>query len=149
MAFASSTFAATDMLSDDNDFRATDNENPFTYHGDYSAHMEELFEGDETGSNPPGEETDEDEVDFLYSGVDADTSSMSYKVQLRDLLGQDHEDSSESDALEVEKSLVLENAEEYSHSTDKNMVGRCHPHIQSRPMYDLLEIIRDPSMRLL
>ena len=123
---SSSKFTATDMLSDDNGFPTTDDENPSTYLGDYSAHMEELFEGDEAESNPPGEETDEDEADFIYSGVDADTSSVSYKAQLRDVLGQDHEDGSESDALEVEKSLVLENAEEYSHHSDKTMVGRCH-----------------------
>jgi hypothetical protein len=123
---SSSRFTAVDMLSDDNGFPTTDDESPLTYPGDYSAHMEELFEGDETGSNPPGEETDEDEADFIYSGVDADASSASYRAQLRDVLGQDHEDGSESDALEVEKSLVLENAEEYSHHSDKTMVGGCH-----------------------
>lgn len=113
------------MLSDDNGFPSTDDENP-SYLGDYSAHMEELFEGDEAESIPPGEETDEDEADFIYSGVDADASSVSYKAQLRDVLGQDHEDGSESDALEVEKSLVLENTEEYSYHNDTTMVGRCH-----------------------
>lgn len=123
---SSSKFTIADMLSDDNSFPTTDDQNPLTYPGDYSAHMEELFEGDETGSNPSGEETDEDEADFIYSGVDADASSVSYKAQLRDVLGQDHEDGSEFDALEVEKSLVLENAEDYSHHSDKTMVGRCH-----------------------
>jgi len=118
-----SSSTATGVFSDDDGFPAIDNNNPLTHPGDYSMHMEELFEGDDTESNLPGEESEEDEADFLYSGVDADSLHTSYKAQLRDVLGQDHEDGNESDVLEVGKSLVLENAEEYSHPSDKSMVG--------------------------
>jgi len=118
-----STSTATGMFSDDEGLPSIDNDDPLTHPGDYSTHMEELFEGDDTESNPPGEESEEDEADFLYSGVDADSSLTSYKAQLHDVLGQDHEDGNESDVLQVGKSLVLENAEEYSHPSDKTMVS--------------------------
>ena len=86
----------------------------FTYpaSGDYSAHMEELFEGEEDGSvngHKHGSDDDEEEEEgFLYSGVDAD-ASVGYKDQLRDVLGQDHEEDEDDDVLEVERSLILEN----------------------------------------
>ena len=73
----------------------------FTYPGDYSTHMEELFDGE----NSADEEEEEEEV-FVYNGVDVDTST-SYTTQLRDVLDQDHDETeSDNDVLEVEKSLI-------------------------------------------
>lgn len=86
----------------------------FTYPGDYSTHMQELFDGEE----PAGEdEEEEEEESFIYNGIDADTSA-SYKDQLRDVLDQDQDETeSDNDVLEVEKSLINELQDE-SHAED-------------------------------
>ena len=87
----------------------------FTYPGavgDYSTQMEELFDGDEdTGLDEEGHKSDDEDKEggFFYDGIDADTSTR-YKEQLRDVLGQDHEEDEEE---EVECSLVLENGHVY------------------------------------
>lgn len=95
----------------------------FTYPGavgDYSTQMEALFDGDEDsglyGERHKSDDEDKEE-EFFYDGIDADTST-SYKEQLRDVLGQDHEEE------EVERSLVLEN-EYFSHEDDEPLVC-CH-----------------------
>ncbi|KAF9529342.1 Golgi CORVET complex core vacuolar protein 8-domain-containing protein [Crepidotus variabilis] len=101
-----------------------DDDDEFTYPGtgDYSTQMDELFDGEDDrdedmgpkmkfGDDEEVEEDDDDEDGFMYEGVDAD-ASISYKEQLRDVLGQDHEESEEDDAdevLEVERSLIYEN----------------------------------------
>jgi hypothetical protein len=55
-------------------------------HGDYSTRMEELLSDDERGDA----EVDEDEVGFVYDGVDADqVTGDNYRDQLRDVLGPD------------------------------------------------------------
>lgn len=93
--------------SENDSLKSEDEDVDFTYPGDYSTHMVELFDGEEHAS---GEEDPEDEV-FIYDGVDADTSA-SYKDQLRDVLDQDHDETgSENEVLEVEHSLVYDRDE--------------------------------------
>jgi len=97
--------------------------------GDYSTHMEELFEGDEglsdnDGGNDDdfvykqeseGEDDDDNDDDdgFVYDGVDAN-ASVGYKAQLRDVLGQDLEDS-ESEVIQADTSLVYESSESFQY----------------------------------
>jgi vacuolar protein sorting-associated protein 8 len=58
-----------------------------------------------------GSDVQEDESDdegFLYTGVDADVVSGGYREQLRDVLGDEHDDDDAS-ANEVENSLLHHN----------------------------------------
>ncbi|GJE92724.1 WD40 and Vps8 domain-containing protein [Phanerochaete sordida] len=75
--------------------------------GDYSTRLEELMSDDEP-SDDRGQE-DEDEEDegegFFYNGVDAEPSGT-YREQLRDVLGPDHEDDDASDPLEVRQDVL-------------------------------------------
>ena len=64
--------------------------------GDYSARMEELFDDteDEDGGRGGMGAENEDEEDiggFVYSGADAEVIQGTYKQQLRDVLGPDHD----------------------------------------------------------
>ncbi|KDR75859.1 hypothetical protein GALMADRAFT_509680 [Galerina marginata CBS 339.88] len=113
-------FEASDILSDEEDLSSAEHVDvaELVHTGDYSSHMEELFEGEDVDSTTQEDESD-DEEGFLYSGIDAETPT-SYKAQMRDLLGQDHEDDeSQADVLEVEKSLTSEDAESTSHLSDE------------------------------
>ncbi|KAK7053310.1 hypothetical protein VNI00_003936 [Paramarasmius palmivorus] len=86
--------------------------------GDYASRMKELFtdEEDHSESQQNGHadsDSDESEDAFLYTGADADVS-IGYKDRLRDVLGPDHNDEEDTDAHEVERSLIIEGA----HSDD-------------------------------
>lgn len=91
-------------------------------HLDYSEHysqqMSELFDGDandfadESTSNILGnviesdhEEEDEDE-EFVYTGMDSSNEPVPYRDQLRDVLGQEHEEDLVEDAQEVVQSHI-------------------------------------------
>lgn len=75
--------------------------------GDYTTRLEELLSDGEHDSDAQSE--DEEEEGFCYTGVDADLSTT-YKDQLRDVLGPDHEED-EAEEVEVEHSLLQEVAE--------------------------------------
>ncbi|THU95630.1 hypothetical protein K435DRAFT_723399 [Dendrothele bispora CBS 962.96] len=98
-------------------------EHEFDEHpGDYSTRMEELFEDEEDGPNAHIDGDDsEDEEGFIYTGADADVSITSYRDQLRDVLGPEHEEEADSvvDAREVEKSLIVEHEEGNESDSDE------------------------------
>lgn len=115
--------ADSHAFSEDDAIRCDEEDNDdaeFTYPGDYSSHMEELFDGEEPADEERSElHDDEEEEDggFIYDGVDADTS-IGYKAQLREVLGQDHdEEESEADVLDVERSLAHDTQDEYQADT--------------------------------
>jgi hypothetical protein len=73
-------------------------------HGDYSTRMEELLSDDERGDA----EVDEDEVGFVYDGVDADqVTGDNYRDQLRDVLGPD-DSYYQSEEQEMDRPLLGE-----------------------------------------
>lgn len=79
--------------------------------GDYTTRLEELLSDAEHNSGAQSEEGEEEEDGFFYTGVDADPAPT-YKEQLRDVLGPDHdEDDVEDSGVEVEHSLLREVAE--------------------------------------
>ncbi|KAJ8076521.1 hypothetical protein PM082_000944 [Marasmius tenuissimus] len=87
--------------------------------GDYSTRMKELFDDEEhaNGHNENKDsDSDSDEEGFIYAGADADVS-VGYKDRLRDVLGPDHEEEDDTDAHEVERSLIIEDYEG-QHSDD-------------------------------
>ena len=97
-------------------FSEHDEDEEDTHEGDYSTRMEELFDDENEGE--AGDEDEEDEEGFVYTGQDADESTGDYRAQLRDVLGPDaeEEEESETEELEVERSLlhdrdVVENSE--------------------------------------
>lgn len=100
----------TGSLSDDDDL---------SHAGDYSSHMEELFDEESLHGDDPFEEEEEG---FTYNGVDVVDAPTGYQEQLRDVLGPDHneDDGSESDVLEVENSLVYD-----QHMDDEPLVSEC------------------------
>lgn len=71
--------------------------------GDYSTRFDELMSDEDERSthNAENEETDEA---FFYTGVDSEPSGT-YREQLRDVLGLEHEEDSTSEQ-EVERSLI-------------------------------------------
>ena len=91
-------------LSDSEDYGGHED-----HHGDYSQRMEELFNDTDDESKDDGEDelTDEEEG-FLYTGMDAEDSSVGYRQQLRDVLEQNEDEEYNSNADEVEHSLVLD-----------------------------------------
>jgi vacuolar protein sorting-associated protein 8 len=73
--------------------------------GDYSTRLEELMSDDE-GHSGDQEDSDDDEGErFVYSGVDAEPAGT-YREQLRDVLGPDHDDDDAYDPLEVEQDVL-------------------------------------------
>jgi hypothetical protein len=63
--------------------------------GHYSRQMEELFdEEDDSQTGEAEQSSDGDDEDFLYDGIDANTS-VSYQDRLREVLGQEDEDEAE------------------------------------------------------
>lgn len=94
----------------------------------YSQQMEELLGDEEHDSagepksptlagvlESDDEQEDEEEEEFVYTGVDsADVSVVPYRDQLRDVLGQDHEEESVEDVHEAEKSLLMDEGEKRS-----------------------------------
>lgn len=90
------------------------NDEPDLSHvGDYSSHMEELFDEETEGS-------DSEEEGFVYNGADIDDTPAGYQKRLLDVLGSDHngDDGSEFDVLEVENSLVYD-----EHTDDEPLVS--------------------------
>jgi hypothetical protein len=82
-----------------------DDEDGFTYPGDYSSHMDELFDGeeqDESDQRDSGESSGEE--DFVYSGVDTGEPAP-YMDQLREVLGQDHDEEPGIEVLDAEDTL--------------------------------------------
>ena len=75
-------------MSDDDE--VPDSDHP----GDYITRMEELFDDEDELENQT------DDENFVYTGVDADTSMTDYHHQLRDILGPeiggDEDDDNES-----------------------------------------------------
>ena len=100
-----STSHSVDPFLDGND------EPDLSHTGNYSSHMEELFEGNQ-----------EDEEDFIYNGVDVLDTPTSYQERLLAVLRPDcnEDDGSESDILEVENSLVYD-----ERIDDEPLVGEC------------------------
>src|SRR5260221_384566 len=89
-----------DILSDtgSQEDEDEDEDAEFTYPGvagDYSTQLEELFDGEEEAE----QRSDNGDEDFLYDGVDANTS-ISYKDQLREVLGQEEADEKEDESLD-------------------------------------------------
>jgi hypothetical protein len=91
-------------LSDSEDYGGHDD-----HHGDYSQRMEELFDDADDDSKDDGDDelTDEEEG-FLYTGMDAEDSSVGYRQQLRDVLEQNEDEEYKLNADEVERSLALD-----------------------------------------
>jgi hypothetical protein len=78
--------------------------------GDYTSHMEELFD----------EGSDSEEEGFIYDGADIGDTPAGYQKRLLDVLGSEHngDDGSEFDVLEVENSLVYD-----QHTDDEPLVS--------------------------
>lgn len=78
------------------------------HQGDYSTRMEELFADGE------GEilQEDEDEGNFIYSGIDAAEMPTGYTERLRDVLGSEPTDDSETEPSELERSSVMDESED-------------------------------------
>jgi len=53
------------------------------------------------------QEDEEEDEGFVYTGVDASDSSVPYGEQLRDILGQEHDEDTKRDSHEAENSLLL------------------------------------------
>lgn len=102
-SISDSTDAETIRLTEHDD---DDDENEFTYPGDYSSHMDELFDGDDQDVSDQRDsgETSEEEDDFVYSGVDADAPAP-YRDQLREVLGQDHDEEPGIEVLDTDDTL--------------------------------------------
>ena len=74
--------------------------------GDYSTRLEELMSDDELSNGRDQADDDEEEEEgFFYTGVDAE-SSGTYREQLRDVLGPEHEDDDDSDAPDVDQAVL-------------------------------------------
>lgn len=75
--------------------------------GDYSTRLEELMSDDEPshGHRQEAEDDDDGEEGFFYNGVDAEPSGT-YREQLRDVLGPEHEDDDALDPPEVTPSTL-------------------------------------------
>lgn len=99
----------SDILSDEGSQDDDDEEAEFTYpgaSGDYSTQMEELFEGEGELESSAEERSDDDDDDFLYDGIDTN-ASVSYKDQLREVLGQEDEDEKQDDDSPVHENGIV------------------------------------------
>ena len=98
------------------------NDEPDLSHvGDYSSHMEELFDEDAEGSFHGSDSYEDEDESFIYNGADVVNTSAGYQERLLDVLGSDHneDDGSEFDVLEVENSLVYD-----QHTDDEPLVSK-------------------------
>ena len=120
---ASVSHTVEDFLNEDTGSLSDDDDEPDLSHaGDYSSHMEELFD-EEAEESLRGDDPFEDEEEgFIYNGFDVVDAPTGYQEQLRDVLGPDHneDDGSESDVLEVENSLVYD-----QRMDDEPLVSEC------------------------
>lgn len=85
----------------------SNDEPDLSHSGDYSSHMEELFDGETEHGDDPYEDEEES---FIYNGADVVDTPIGYQERLLDVLESDHneDDGSEFDVLEVENSLVYD-----------------------------------------
>lgn len=88
--------------------------------GDYSARLEEVMSDEEDSQNAhvlSGNEEDEDDR-FIYDGVDS-PPSVTYRDQLRDVLGTDHEEDA-NEQHTINKFLVdnIQEKEKYEAAMD-------------------------------
>lgn len=109
----------TDSLSEAGSHEDEDEDAQSIYPGDYSTQLEELFDGEEDSESGEAEQRSDNDEDFVYDGIDADTS-ISYKDQLRDVLGQ--EDADEREEEQFDRSLSNGNGVA-SHEDDEPLVG--------------------------
>lgn len=84
--------------------------------GDYATRLGEVMSDEEDFAAGRGDEDNEEEA-FFYSGVDAEPAGT-YREQLRDVLGPDHEDEDTSEAQQVEHSLPVHEKEILEASMD-------------------------------
>ena len=106
---ASVSHGVNAFLNEDSGSLSND-EPDLSHAGDYSSHMEELFDEDAEGSFHGSDPYEDEEESFIYNGADAVNTSAGYQERLLDVLGSDHneDDRSEFDVLEVENSLVYD-----------------------------------------
>jgi hypothetical protein len=105
----------SDIMSDTGSQEDEDEDAEFTYPGvtgDYSTQLEELFDGEQDSES--GEAEQRSDEDFLYDGLDSNTS-ISYKDQLREVLGQEEADEKEDESLAYENGAA-------SHEDDEPLV---------------------------
>jgi vacuolar protein sorting-associated protein 8 len=110
---ASTSHSVEAFLTEDTGILSND-EPDLSHAGDYSSHMEELFDEETEGSFHG---SDSEEEGFIYHGADAVDTPAGYQERLWDVLGSDHNES-EFDALEVEHSLVYD-----QHTGDEPLVS--------------------------
>lgn len=93
-------------MPDHHEFSDGEDEGQVDHGGDYSTRFQELMsDEDEHEENANGIAHDEDEDEgFFYSGVDA-AAAGSYREQLRDVLGPEH-DLDDAEDPEVASSVI-------------------------------------------
>lgn len=116
---ASVSHSVNAFLNEDSGSLSND-EPDLSHAGDYSSHMEELFDEDAEGSFHGSDPYEDEEEGFIYNGDDVVDTPTGYQERLLDVLGSDHNegDGSEFDALEVESSLVYD-----QHTDDESLVS--------------------------
>ncbi|TFK44739.1 hypothetical protein BDQ12DRAFT_33587 [Crucibulum laeve] len=94
-------------FSDSDEEGSDDDEHEHEHSGDYSTRMDELFDDGEDVLEAENDEEDEDEdVGFLYTGVDAPEISVGYRDQLRDVLGTDLDEDEEREEIDANNSFL-------------------------------------------
>ena len=93
------------------DFSDGDDEDQLDHGGDYTTRLEELMSDEEehTEDANGASHSEDDEDGFFYSGVDA-APTGSYREQLRDVLGPEH-DADDAEDPEVASSVIHDVAE--------------------------------------
>ena len=120
----SSDLHESPLLSDGEVDDVQDDDHP----GDYSTRLGEVM-SDEEDFATGGVDDDNDDEAFFYNGVDAEPAGT-YREQLRDVLGPDHEDEDTSEAQEVEHSLLVHEKEMLEASMDDEArVSLAHAYI--------------------
>jgi len=118
-----------------NEDTGSNDEPDLSHAGDYTSHMEELFDEEAEGGDDPYEDEEEG---FIYNGADVVDTPTGYREQLLDVLGPDHieDDGSDSDVLEVENSLLYD-----QHIDDEPLVSECSgmPYIPPITVLDSLQ----------
>jgi hypothetical protein len=84
----------------------SDEDEQFTYSGDYSTRMEEILDGEAKSDDGPDAGDDDEGEGFLYQGEDAEPQGP-YRDQLRAILDAEHEDD-ELEEHELETSLRVD-----------------------------------------
>lgn len=97
--------------------------------GDYSTRLEELMSDDEDTANGSGHAGNDDEDDeaFFYSGVDSEPAGT-YREQLRDVLGPEHDDDDASESPEAGHSLMQDVHEKEMFEASMDDEARVSPH---------------------